>query len=76
MRPDFGVDCVFVVTMQFFSWQAAVGGVFLDVVLDLIEMLAGVVRRVLFRRGEGAGGVYGGGAGALLATMADAPQEH
>lgn len=78
MRSDFGVDGVLVVAEQLFSRQAAVGCVLLDVVLDLVELLAGVVHRVVFcaSRGVGGGGVDGGGGGALFASMPHAPQKH
>ncbi len=78
MRPDFGIDAVLFVAVQLFSRQAAVGRVLLDVVLDLVELLAGVVHCVVFcaSRGVGGGGVDGGGAGALFASMPHAPQEH
>lgn len=78
MRPDFGVDGVLVVTVELFSWQAAVRRVLLDVVLDLVELLASVVHRDFFCAscGEGGGGVDGGGAGTLFASMPHTPQEH
>lgn len=77
MRPDFGVDRVFVVAM-FFTGQAAVGRVLFDVVLDLVELLTGVVHRVVLRgsRGEAGSGVDGRGAGTLFTPMSHAPQEH
>lgn len=78
MRPDFGVDAVLVVAVELFSRQAAVGRVLLDVVLDLVELFAGVVYCVVFCASHGVGGgrVDGGGAGALFASMPHTPQEH
>lgn len=56
LRPDFGVDRVFVVAVVFLTRKAAVGRVLLDVVLDLIEMLTSVVYRVVLRGSHGEGG--------------------
>lgn len=77
MLLDFGFDLVFVIAV-FFTGQAAIGRVLLDVVLDLIELLTSVVHRVVLRgsRGEGGSWVDGRGAGTLFTPMSHAPQEH
>lgn len=77
MRPDFGIDRVFVVAV-FFTGKAAVGRVLLYVVLDLIELLTSVVHRVVLRgsHGEGGSGVDRRWAGTLFTPMSHAPQEH